>query len=216
MALLDKANCQVATLALNMLGWIFTMVSMGLPNWRTWYIESSPAPSWGLAYVGMWKICTYQPNGLQSRPIACHRYTYSDTYLPLDILLAQHLLLVASLLGLLGKGLIVMDLWRGYATQLQKDTTCDLFFTSRILSIIAGAFISIAVLCNYYAVINEEAIHFPPFFHIPYRPDRQEMGSTVYLAILAALLMLLSGLFTISFQQPHVPPSLPRVKFSVA
>ncbi|XP_036295967.1 claudin-34 [Pipistrellus kuhlii] len=208
MVLFDKGNCLAVSFALNMLGWIFTMVSMGLPNWRIWYMESSPAPPWGLACVGMWKVCTYHPNGLQSRPMACHRYTYSDAYLPLDILLAQHLLLAASFLGLLGKGLMVMGLRRGYTGQLQKDTTCDLFFTSRMLSITAGAFISIAVLCNYYAVINEEAIHFPPSFHIPYRPDRQEMGSTVYLAILAALLMLFNGLFTISFQQPPQQPNV--------
>ncbi|CAK6450656.1 unnamed protein product [Pipistrellus nathusii] len=219
MILFNKANCQAVALALNMLGWIFTMVSMGLPNWRTWYIESSPAPPWGLAYVGMWKVCTYHPNGLQSRPIACHRYTYSDAYLPLDILLAQHLLLVASVLGLLGKGLMVMGLQRVYAGQLQKDTPGNLFLVSKILNIIASAFIFIAVLCNYHAVLNEEGIDFPPSFHIPYRPDQQEMGSTMYLAILAAFLMLLSGLFTISFQLPpkakYTPKSL-RVKFPVA
>ncbi|XP_036295964.1 claudin-34-like [Pipistrellus kuhlii] len=202
MVLFDKANCLAVSFALNILGWIFTMVSMGLPNWRIWYIENSPSPSWGLACVGMWKVCTYQPSGLQTSPIACHRYTYSDAYLPLHIRFPQHLLLVAFLLSLLGKGLMVLGLRRVFVGHLQKDTPGNLFLAPRILSIIAGAFIAIAVLCNYHAVLNEEGIDFPPSFHIPYRPNRQEIGSTVYLAILAALLMLFSGLFTISFKQP--------------
>ncbi|XP_054571452.1 claudin-34-like [Eptesicus fuscus] len=210
MALFEKANCQAASLTINILGWILTVVCMGQANWRVWYIESSPAPPWGLAYVGMWKVCTYQPDSLQTRPIACHRYTYRDTYLPMDIRFAQNLLLAASLLGLLGNWLIIMGLRRVYAGQLQKDTTCNLFLISRILSIVAGSFIFIAVLCNYHAVKNEEGIHFPPSFHIPFSPERQEIGSAVYLAVPAACLMLLSGLFTISFQLPPTAKGTPK------
>ncbi|XP_054571443.1 claudin-34-like [Eptesicus fuscus] len=211
MALFDKANCQAAGLSLNILGWLLSMVCMGLANWRVWYIESSPTPTWELASIGMWKVCTYQPNSLQTRPIVCHRYTYTDTYLPMDIRFAQNLLLAASLLGLLGKWLMVMGLRRVYAGQLQKDTTYNLFLISRILSIVAGSFIFIAVLSNYHAVKNEEGIHFPPSFHIPFRPDRQEIGSAVYLAVPAACLMLLSGLFTISFQLPRNSQMYPQV-----
>ncbi|XP_054571427.1 claudin-34-like [Eptesicus fuscus] len=211
MALFDKANCQAAILAINILGWLLTMVCMGQANWRVWYMESSPKPPWGLAYVGMWKVCTYQPDSPQTRPIACHRYTYRDTYLPMDIRISQNFLLASSLLGLLGKWLMVMGLRRVYAGQLQKDTTCNLFLVSRILSIVAGSFIFIAVLCNYYTVKNEEGIHFPPSFHIPFRPERQDIGSAVYLAIVAGFLMLLSGLFTISFQLPPKSQMNPQV-----
>ncbi|XP_054576274.1 claudin-34 [Eptesicus fuscus] len=200
MAFYVHPNCQVASFILNTLGWMFSMISMGLAKWRVWYLLSSAAPSQGLASVGMWKVCTYQPNSLQSRPIACHRYTYSDTYLPLDIRIAQHLLLAASLLSFLGKVLTIMGLRRVYAGQLQKDTTCNLFFISGVLSIIAGTLIFIAVIWNYHSVINEEGIHFPPSFHIASRPDWQEIGSSVPVAILAAFLMLLSGLLTISYQ----------------
>ncbi|XP_006775287.2 PREDICTED: claudin-34-like, partial [Myotis davidii] len=171
MALFVHRNCQVVSFALNTLGWMFSMISMGLARWRLWYIS---APSQGLACIGMWKVCTYQSANLHSRKIECHRYTYSDTYLPLDIRIAQNLLLAASLLGLLGKVLMVPGLRRVYAGQLQKDTTCNLFFTSGVLSIIAGAFILTAVTWNYHSVFNEEGVRFPSSFHIPFRPDRQE------------------------------------------
>ncbi|EPQ16785.1 Claudin-22 [Myotis brandtii] len=214
MAMFKNANCQAASFSLNTLGWILSMTCMGLAEWRVWHMESSSAPSRGLACIGMWKVCTYQPNSLHSRNIECHRYTYSDTYLPLDIRIAQNLLLAASLLGVLGKVLMVMGLRRVYAGQLQKDTTCNLFFASGVLSVVAGAFIFTAVIWNHHSVMNEEGIHFPPSFQIPFRPDRQEMGSTVPVAVLAAFLMLLSGLLTISFQLPpniHVYPEVSQV-----
>ncbi|XP_006088681.1 claudin-34-like [Myotis lucifugus] len=213
-AMFENANCQAASFALNTVGWILSMTCMGLAEWRVWYMESSSVPSRGLACIGMWKVCTYQPNSLHSRNIECHRYTYSDTYLPLDIRIAQNLLLAASLLGLLGKVLMVTGLQRVYAGQLQKDTTCNPFFASGVLSIIAGAFILIAVMWNHQSVMNEEGIRFPPSFQIPFRPDRQETGSTVLLAVLAAFLMMLSGLLTISFQLPpniHVYPEVSQV-----
>ncbi|XP_005876698.1 PREDICTED: claudin-34 [Myotis brandtii] len=228
MAFFIDPNCQAVSFTLNTLGWMFSMICMGLAKWRLWYMESISAPSRGLACIGMWKVCTYQSANLHSRPIACHRYTYSDTYLPLDIRIAhysdtylpldiriaQNLLLAASLLGLLGKVLMVTGLLRVYAGQLQKDTTCNLFFASGVLSVVAGAFIFTAVIWNHHSVMNEEGIHFPPSFQIPFRPDRQEMGSTVPVAVLAAFLMLLSGLLTISFQLPpniHVYPEVSQV-----
>ncbi|XP_006775288.1 PREDICTED: claudin-34-like [Myotis davidii] len=214
MAMFENANCQAASFALNTLGWMFSMTCMGLAEWRVWYMESSSAPSRSLACIGMWRVCTYQPANLHSRKKECHRYTYSDTYLPLDIRIAQNLLLAASLLGLLGKVLMVTGLQRVYAGQLQKDTTCNLFFASGVVSIIAGAFILIAVMWNHQSVVNEEGIRFPPSFHIPFRPDRQETGSTVPVAVLAAFLMMLSGLLTISFQLPsdsQVHPEVSKV-----
>ncbi|XP_005881035.1 PREDICTED: claudin-34 [Myotis brandtii] len=210
-SLVNSANCQVAGFAVTTVGWIFSMTCMGLAEWRVWYVDNSSTPFPGLACIGMWKVCTYQPTSLHSRPISCHRYTYSDTYLPLDILIAQNLLLAASLLGLLGKVLMVMGLWRVYVGKRQDDDTCNLLFACGVLSITAGAFIFIAVIWNYHSVMNEEGISFPPSFHIPFKPDRQEIGSTVPVAVLAAFLMLLSGLLTISFQRPPNSQVYPEV-----
>lgn len=213
MAKFKNANCQAASFSFNTLGWILAMTCMGLAEWRVWHMESS-TPSRGLACIGMWRVCTYQHTRPQGRVMACHRYSYSDTYLPLDIRISQNLLLAACLLGLLGKVLTVTGLLRVYAGRLQKDTPYNRFVASGVLSIIAGAFILTAVIWNRHSVLHEEGIRFPPSFHIPFRPDRQEMGSTVPVAVLAAFLMLLSGLLTISFQLPrdiHVYPEVPQV-----
>ncbi|CAK6450708.1 unnamed protein product [Pipistrellus nathusii] len=158
----------------------------------------------------MWKVCTYQSNNLQSRAIACHRYTYSDSYLPLNIRITQHLLLAANLLALLGKVLTIMGLQRVCVAHLQKENTCNLFLASGAVSIIVGVFIFIVVIWNYHAVMNEDGIHFPPSFYMPFRPHQQEIGSTVPVAVLAAILILLSGLFTLSYQLLPGQPSVPE------
>ncbi|CAK6450678.1 unnamed protein product [Pipistrellus nathusii] len=198
MGFVIHTHCQVVSFILNTLRWMFSMIRVGIAKWHAWYLMNSPAPFQRLASVEMWKVCPYQPSSLHSGPLVCPRYTYNDTYLLQDIRIAQHLLLVASLLSLLAKVLTIMGLWKVYMGQLRKDT--NLFFVSGILRVISGILIFIVVIWNYNSVINEEGMCFPPSSHNPSGPDWQEIGSSMTVAALAAFLMLLSGLLTISFQ----------------
>ncbi|XP_006160984.1 claudin-34-like, partial [Tupaia chinensis] len=206
----DNVHCQVAGLAVATIGWILTVSSTGFTEWRVWYMESTSPP--GLSCVGMWRVCIYHRESYSSEIKLCHPYTYQDTFLPLDIRVAQHLLLGAIILGLLGKTLIIFALWTLNTGVPRGGVTYKLFVGSGILHMTAGFCISAAVAWNYYSITRMQGIAFPPSFQIPYKPDTQEIGSAVLLAALAALLMLLSGLFFLSYRSPRGNKVHPEVR----
>ncbi|KAM5290786.1 claudin-34 [Glossophaga mutica] len=191
-----SARCQVAGFAVGTLGCIFCIMSMGLAEWRVWYMDHTPLFPVGLACVGVWKVCIYHHSSYSKRDIACHLYRYADAYLPPDIRAAQTLLLAASVLGLVGKGLLVLALRHVFVGSLHRGAAQNLFLTAGILKVTAGTCISVAVVCNYYSVAGEAGIAFPPSFALPFQPKAQEVGTTGGVAVLAALMMLLSGLLS--------------------
>ncbi|XP_037013460.2 claudin-34 [Artibeus jamaicensis] len=192
-----SARRQVAGFAVGTLACIFCMMSMGLTEWRMWYLERTPMSSAGLACIGVWKVCIYRHSSYSKRDIACHLYHYTDAYLPLDIQASRNLLLAASILGLLGKGLLVLALRHVFVGSLDTNVTAqNLFLTAGILKVAAGTCISVAVVCNYCSVLKAEGIAFPPSFALPFKPQAQDVGSTCGLAVLAAFMMLLSGLLS--------------------
>ncbi|KAM7044511.1 claudin-34-like [Molossus nigricans] len=200
---INSHNCPMAAFVFTTMGWIFTMLSMGLVEWRVWYMDNNTSsfPT-GLACIGLWKVCTYHHVTYSRINAVCHLHPYSVTYLPLDVRVAQHLLLAASILGLLGKVLIGCALRNVCFGHLQKNATWNLFLTSGILNITAGAFISVAVIWNYHSVMNEEGIDFLPSFYIPFKPDKQEIGRAIPAAVLAVFMMLFGGLFSFSYKFP--------------
>ncbi|XP_032330498.1 claudin-34 isoform X1 [Camelus dromedarius] len=200
--LINSANRQVAGFAVATIGWILGTVSMGLVEWRIWYMNNTSLFPSRLASVGMWRVCIYHHVNNSSRATTCHHYTYHDTYLPLDIRVPQNLLLVASILGLLEKASIIFALRNVYIGILEKKATCNSFITSGILNIAAGICIFMAVFWNYYSVMNKEGIAFPPSFNMPFKPDTQRIGSAIVVACLAAFMILLSGLFFLSYKFP--------------
>ncbi|XP_070461050.1 claudin-34 [Equus przewalskii] len=209
--LINSAHCQVAGFAVATVGWILSTICMGFAEWRVWYMNNTSLLPSGLARVGMWKICIYYHAENFYRATSCYHYTYCDTFLPLDIRIAQNLLLIASILGLLGKASITFALRNVYMGILRKNATCNAFVASGILNIAAGVCISVAVTWNYHSVMNEEEIAFPPYFYVPFKPDAQEIGNAIIVACLAAFLMLLSGLCFLSYKFPldsHVCPEI--------
>ncbi|XP_057574013.1 claudin-34 [Hippopotamus amphibius kiboko] len=200
--LIGSANRQVVGFAVATIGWILDTTAMGLVEWRVWYMDNTSLSSFDVACVGMWRLCVFHHTSNNSRASTCHHYRYHETYLPLDIHVLQNLLLLASILGLWGKASIIFVLRNVYMGILQKNATCNPFVTSGILNIAAGICISIAVFWNYHSVMNEEGIVFPPSFNIPFKPDTQRIGSAVLVACLAGFMMLLSGLFFLSYKFP--------------
>ncbi|CAK7313709.1 claudin-34 [Vulpes vulpes] len=199
--LINSTNRQMAGFTIATVGWILTTTSTGLVEWRVWYMNNSSLFPSGLVCVGMWKVCIYQYITNFNRATLCHRYTYHDTYLPLDIRISQNLLLVATILGLLGRAAIIFAL-RNVYMGIHQDATFNPFIVSGILNVVAGVCISITVVWNFYSVINEEGITFPPSLYIPFKPDSQEIGSALLVACLAAFMMLLSGLLFLSYKRP--------------
>ncbi|KAG8519768.1 Claudin-34 [Galemys pyrenaicus] len=202
--LVSSANCQVAGFALLTIGWILCTTSMGLAEWRVWYMDKPLVFPSGLACVGMWKVCIQHHNRNFLTPTQCYHYSYCDNFLPLDIRITQNLMLAASILGLLGKATIIFALRNVYMGLPHKNAACHPFIISGILNVAASVCISIAVLWNYYSIMNEAGVAFPPSLHLPFKPDMQEVGSAILMASLAAFLLLLSGLSFLSYKSPVV------------
>ncbi|XP_058515265.1 claudin-34-like [Ochotona princeps] len=202
--LFNSANRQVAGFAIATIGWILFTTSMGLVEWRLWYMENPSHSTHGLACVGIWRICIYhqQYNSNLSHTKSCHQYTYYDAFLPVSIRVSQHLLLAANLLGLLGKASITFALRNVYMSLVWRNSFFNPLVFSGILYITASVCVSVTVLWNYYSVVNVEGIAFPPSFRVPFKPDAQEAGSAIFMAALAAFLMFSSGMVFCFYSTP--------------
>uniref|UniRef100_A0ABI7VWX6 Claudin 34 n=1 Tax=Felis catus TaxID=9685 RepID=A0ABI7VWX6_FELCA len=202
MALPQGANsCQSAGFALATLGWILAITSMGLVEWRVWHTGNTSLSHSGVVCVGMWKVCIYHHAPDTNRSTLCYHYTQEDTYIPLGIRICQNLLLVASILGLMGRVSTIFALKNVCVGSVQRNATFGPR-VSGILDIAAGICVLIPVIWNYHSVMNEEGIAFPPFLSLPFKPNTQELGSAVLVAGLSAIMMLSSGLIFLFYGCP--------------
>nr|XP_035948593.1 claudin-34-like [Halichoerus grypus] len=201
---INSANCQVAGFAIATVGWILTGASLGFVEWRVWHMDNISLFPSGRVCVGMWKVCLYHHIGNYKRATLCRHYSYLDSYLPLDIRVSQNLLLLASILGLLGRASSVFALRNVYMGVRQGNATFNPFVASGILDLAAGICISITVVWNYHSVVSEESITFPSSLAIPFKPSTQEVGTAFLVACLAAFMMVLSGLLFLAYKLPTV------------
>uniref|UniRef100_A0A8D1IG72 Claudin 34 n=1 Tax=Sus scrofa TaxID=9823 RepID=A0A8D1IG72_PIG len=112
---------QLAGFMVATIGWILGTRSMGLVEWRVWYVNNTSLLPSGLACVGVWRACSFHHlNGI-NRTSVCHHYNHHDTYIPHDIRVAQNFLIVVSILGLFGKAAIVFALRNVYLRRGQKN-----------------------------------------------------------------------------------------------
>ncbi|XP_037677728.1 claudin-34-like [Choloepus didactylus] len=189
-------------------GWLLCATSMGKAEWRVWHVDNNPLFPSGLARVGVWRVCIYRHD---IRFPFCYHYTFHESFLPLDIRVAQKLLLVTSLLGLLGRVSVIFALRNAHMGILQRNAIHVPFMASGILHLAAGICISATVVWNYLSVMKEEGISFPPSFDLPFKPDTQEVGSTSVMALLGTFLLLLSGFSFLLYRFPRNSQVHPRV-----
>lgn len=211
MILFNKgSSCQVGGFALSTIAWILCITSMGLPQWRVWYSKEPVISYPTVAFVGVWKTCIYHHDNFSNIRM-CYQYSYHDTFIPLDIRVAQHLMLITCIFCLIGKAATVVALRNVYTGRQERDVTYNAFGLSAVLNIIASSFVFLAVLCNYFSIINNEGIAFPPSFHMPFYPHIQQVGIAMVVAFLAAILFLCSGVIFISFTFPLNIQVLPNI-----
>nr|XP_020140438.1 claudin-34 [Microcebus murinus] len=208
---INGANHHVFGFVIATIGWILCTTSMGLVEWGVWHMDDPTFFPTGVACVGMWRVCIYHHDTNISTAKVCYRYSYSDDFLPFEVRSAQHLLLIASILGLLGRGFTMFALRNVYVRIPQKHNAYKSFLLSGMLNIMAAFCITLAVLQNYYSIKNLQGIAFPPSFHVPFKPDTQESGNAALVASIAAFLMLLSGLFYLCYKSPPESKGYPAV-----
>ncbi|EDL31371.1 claudin-34 isoform X2 [Mus musculus] len=211
MILFNKGSSrQVGGFAMSTIGWIICITSMGLPQWRVWYAKEPLISYPSMAFVGVWKTCIYHYDNVSNIRM-CYHYSYHDTFIPLDIRVSQHLMLTTSLFLLVAKAAAVYALRNVYTGKQEKTVTYNAFGLSAVLNIIGSSFVFLAVLCNYFSIINKEGIAFPPSFHMPFYPHTQQVGIAMILAFLAAILFLCSGVIFISYSFPLNIQVLPKI-----
>ncbi|XP_021042973.1 claudin-34-like [Mus pahari] len=200
MLLLSKrANCQVGGFALTSVAWVLCSISTGVPQWRVWYLNETIFSEPTIAFIGMWRVCIYHQDSKFGSARVCYEYTYHDSFIPLDVRIVQHLLLISNMLGLIATVISIFALRKVYAGKVQKKTTHNPFFLSAILNIIASILVLLAVLFNYFSVIHKAGITFPASFHLPVYPPSQRIGIANIVASLCALMFLGSGIIFISY-----------------
>ncbi|XP_040599738.1 claudin-34-like [Mesocricetus auratus] len=197
----QDCSIQVGGFALSTIAWILCITSMGLPQWRVWYLKEGVISYPSVAFVGLWKVCIYHYNNSNNIRM-CYQYSYYDTFIPLDIRISQHLMLITSIFWLIGKVATVVALRNVHSERQKWNTIHNALNASAILNIIASNFVFLSVLCNYFPILNKEGIAFPPSFIMPLHPDIQKAGAAMGAALLAAVLFLFSGVIFISYDVP--------------
>ncbi|XP_034340695.1 claudin-34-like [Arvicanthis niloticus] len=212
MLLLSKsANCHVGGFALTSIAWILCSIATGLPQWRVWYLNETVFTEPTTAFIGLWRVCIYHQNSKPGSARVCHEYTYHDSFIPLDVRIVQHLLLFSNMLGLIATVTTIFALRNVYAEKVQKNVTHNPFIISAILNIVASIFVLLAVLFNYFSVINKSGIAFPPSFHLPFYPPKQRIGIANVVACICALMFLGSGAIFISYTSSAEKQVFPEI-----
>ena len=197
------ASRQLGGFALATLAWILCSVSMGLPQWRVWCFQEPMDSKPRMTLVGMWQVCIYHQEGKFNISNVCYKYNYQDSFIPLDIRMAQCLLLISSFLGMIATVTSIVALWKLFSGRLRKKDTYNPFILPGILNIIASSCVFLSTLFNYLSIIRNDGIDFPPSFHTPSLPDTQKLGTALAMATLSSFLFLVGGTISVSFTLPR-------------
>ncbi|NXC43507.1 CLD34 protein, partial [Penelope pileata] len=200
----STSHLQLAAFALGMIGWTLCTISMGLVEWRVWHVDNTTIISSGIAWVGIWKVCFISyllvSSGYEEQ--FCYKFSGYDSSIPSEIYAAQGLLVIAMVMGLLGLAATVFALRNIYMGISHKTLITRFFLMSGFFYISAGLCVLIPVSYNFYSVVHNQSIAFPPSSYMPSSPAAQEAGAAIPVGIIAAILLLLSGTFSLSYRFP--------------
>ncbi|OWK56434.1 hypothetical protein RLOC_00013511 [Lonchura striata] len=192
-SLVSTSHLQLAAFVLGMIGWILCTISMGIVEWRVWYVDNTTVISSGIAWVGIWKVCfiSYLYVSPGYREQFCHKFSGYDSFIPHEIYAAQGLLLIAMFVGLLGLAATIFALRNVYMGVTHKTLIAPFFLVGGFFYIFAGVCVLIPVSWNFYSVTHNQSIAFPPSYYMPSSPVAQEAGAAIPVGIVAVIFLLL-------------------------
>ncbi|XP_025902883.1 claudin-34 [Nothoprocta perdicaria] len=204
-SLVKRSHLQLAAFALGTVGWIMCTISMGLVGWRVWHVDNTTVISSGIAWVGIWKVCfiSYLHVSPGYEEQFCHKFKAFESFVPHEIYAAQGLLLIAMILGLVALTATIFAL-RNIYMGIANKTITHFFLVGGFFFIFSGLCVLIPVSWNFYSVARNESIAFPPSYHMPSSPVSQEVGAAIPIGIIAVILLLLSGTFSLSYVFPAI------------
>ncbi|KFP29399.1 Claudin-22, partial [Colius striatus] len=200
----STSHLQLAAFALGTVGWILCTFSMGMVEWRVWHVDNTTVISSGIAWVGIWKVCfiSYLHISPGYKEQFCHKFSGYDSFIPREIYVAQGLLLIAMFVGLVGLTATVFALRNVYMGIAHKTLITRFFLVGGLCYIFAGLCVLIPVSWNFYSVAQNQSISFPPSYYMPTSPAAQDAGAAIPIGIVAVILLLLSGTFSLSYRFP--------------
>ncbi|XP_067849549.1 claudin-34 [Heptranchias perlo] len=195
---------QLVGFVLGVVGWIGSAIAAGLVQWRVWHVRSAAITS-GVAWVGIWRVCFFSSalTTPRFRMMSCQRMGALDAFVPLEITVAQGLMLAAVVAGALGKAATVYGLRNVYFGGERPLRQIKVALTAGgSLHLLACVCVAIPAAWNLSSVVSNRGIEFPPHFHLPGSPWAQEAGAAVYVAIFSSALLLLAGILLVSYRRP--------------
>ena len=198
--LAHTAHWQLLGLMVGCAGWILTMVTAGLNEWRVWYVSDVTVVTSGLAWVGIWKACFYS-HALPTLEV-CRSMGVSEGFVPLEISMGQVLVMLAVAVGLAGNVAGSFAMRNVYHTVENRDNTRLLFSLAGTLYMLTASCSLLPLFWNMSSVLTNRTIDFPPEFQLPSAPVRQEVGNGIGVGIFASVLVLVSGLLFLCYKVP--------------
>ncbi|KAM3932861.1 claudin-34 [Leptodactylus fuscus] len=202
--LAHTGNLQLAGFAILTVGWILGSISMGLVQWRVWHVGNTTLITSGIAWIGIWRTCFFS-HVLVSQNLEtmyCQPFSMTDSFIPREIFVAQGLMIVAVILGAVGKAVCVFGLKNVYQSTSQASVVSHWFRAGGILILLSSVSIIIPVAWNMHSVANNFSIPFPSTFDMPSSPEKQEVGAAISVGVVSAILLFTSGIFFLSYRLP--------------
>uniref|UniRef100_A0A3B3QGQ4 Claudin 34 n=1 Tax=Paramormyrops kingsleyae TaxID=1676925 RepID=A0A3B3QGQ4_9TELE len=195
--LVHTAHLQFAGLLLGFVSWILTAVSMGLVQWRVWHVLDVTNITSGVAWVGIWRVC-FPSRALVSSELQvlyCRSIPFRDPSTPPEVSVAQVLVPVALMVGGGGNACAVYGLRSVYFGMERMKPLRAAFSVAGVLSLLSAVCTMLPLAWNMRSVAANYTIDFPPDFHMPPSPVRQDVGAGLSLGMLASILTVLTFCF---------------------
>lgn len=206
--LAHTAHWQFLGLIVGFLAWILVMTTTGLNEWRVWHVADVSVITSGVAWVGIWKACFYS-HALPSME-NCWSISISDHFAPAEIPTAQVLMVLALMCGLAGNITATLAMRMVYFSVEDRKNLRLLFTLAGTLYVLTGMFCLVPVAWNMSSVLNNRTIDFPPRFHLPTAPVRQQVGSAIGVGMCASIMILISGLLFLCYALSSEAPRATR------
>lgn len=198
MHLAHSAHCQFLGLISGFLAWIFIMATAGLNEWRLWHVADVSVITSGEAWVGIWRACFYS-HVLPSAE-TCRSLGISDPFVPVEIPVAQVLMVVAVISGLVGNICAAVAMRMAYFSVEDRRHLRPVFVMAAVFYLLTAVFMLVPLVWNMTSVLNNSTISFPHEFQFPAAPLSQRVGSAIGTGLFASILMLVSGVLFLSYR----------------
>ncbi|XP_048835433.1 claudin-34-like [Brienomyrus brachyistius] len=210
MYLVHTSHPQFVGFCLGLVGWILSVVTIGIIQWRVWYTADTAVITSGVAWVGIWRVCFYSRWLVTSQYqlLFCQPMKIWDTFVSFDIRAAQVLTLVAAVTGVGGNVSAAYGLQKIFFGIEEQKLIMTAFRMAGTLYLLAGVCSLLPLAWNVYSVVGNHTIAFPSSFHMPSAPVKQEVGDGIGIGIIASIIMMSSGFVFLSYRFPVV--LLPR------